>query len=58
MVTILVKKGFTIKVESGAGKEAKFPDIAYQGSGAKIVDNKAAFSSGNCCRKTFFEELC
>ncbi|XP_054271964.1 NAD(P) transhydrogenase, mitochondrial-like [Macrosteles quadrilineatus] len=45
VVATLAKKGFTVKVEAGAGKEAKFPDVAYMGSGAKIVDNKAAFSS-------------
>ncbi|KAG8311305.1 hypothetical protein J6590_045629 [Homalodisca vitripennis] len=41
----LVKKGFTVQVEAGAGKEAKFRDSSYEQSGARIVDNKTAFGS-------------
>uniref|UniRef100_A0A1B6FCA9 NAD(P) transhydrogenase, mitochondrial n=1 Tax=Cuerna arida TaxID=1464854 RepID=A0A1B6FCA9_9HEMI len=41
----LVKKGFTVQVEAGAGKEAKFRDSSYEQSGARIVDNKTAFES-------------
>lgn len=42
----LVKKGFKVNVETGAGKEAKFRDGSYKESGAHIVDNKTAFTSG------------
>lgn len=42
----MVKKGFKVNVETGAGKEAKFRDGSYKESGAHIVDNKTAFTSG------------
>lgn len=41
----LVKKGFNINVESGAGALANFRDADYESSGAKVVDKKAAFQS-------------
>ncbi|MDP2439767.1 MAG: Re/Si-specific NAD(P)(+) transhydrogenase subunit alpha, partial [archaeon] len=41
----LVKAGFNVVVESGAGKEAEFLDSAYQAAGAKIVDAKTAYGS-------------
>lgn len=42
----LVKKGFQVKVEKGAGLEAKFRDADYAASGATMVDRNAAFQSG------------
>lgn len=42
----LVKKGFTVNVESKAGFEAKFRDSDYTSAGGNIVDSKKAFDSG------------
>ena len=42
----LVKKGFTINVEDGAGLESKFRNEDYASAGAKVVDKNAAFHSG------------
>ena len=44
----LTKKGFTVEVEKGAGTGAKFRDMDYEASGAKIVDRKTAFGAGKC----------
>lgn len=41
----LVKKGFNVKVEAGAGLEAKFRDSEYVSAGANIVDKAQAFQS-------------
>eukprot|EP01080_Neovahlkampfia_damariscottae_P011368 gene11368-4536_t len=41
----LVKSGFSVLVESGAGSEAKFSDEDYKRVGAKIVDKKQAFQA-------------
>ncbi|XP_049854239.1 NAD(P) transhydrogenase, mitochondrial-like [Schistocerca gregaria] len=41
----LVKKGFTVQVEEGAGSEAKFRNDDYTQAGAKIVDKTTAFHS-------------
>lgn len=46
MTATLVKKGFTVNVESNAGFEAKFRNEDYVASGANIVDDKSAFNSG------------
>lgn len=45
MTATLVKNGFTVQVESGAGFEAKFRDADYVAAGANIVDAKTAFQS-------------
>ena len=42
----LVKKGISVNVEKGAGAEAKFRDVDFINSGAKIVDQAAAYNSG------------
>jgi len=42
----LSKKGFKIKIEKGAGSEAKFRDNDYAASGASIVDRNSVFDSG------------
>lgn len=44
-VQTLVKKGFTINVESNAGAEAQFTNADYEAAGAKIADKKLAFAS-------------
>ncbi|RXN16417.1 NAD(P) mitochondrial-like protein [Labeo rohita] len=44
-VEILVKTGFKVQVESGAGREAKFSDDQYRAAGAQITDTKGAFGS-------------
>merc|ERR1711988_2075816 len=43
VVSTLCKKGFNVNVEDSAGVEAKFRNIDYEASGAKIVDKNAAF---------------
>lgn len=42
----LVKKGFKVQVESGAGLNAKFRDADYEAAGASIVDGRKAFETG------------
>lgn len=44
-VEALVKQGFQVQVEAGAGGEAKFSDDQYKAAGAAITDTKGAFSS-------------
>uniref|UniRef100_A0A671TUF2 proton-translocating NAD(P)(+) transhydrogenase n=1 Tax=Sparus aurata TaxID=8175 RepID=A0A671TUF2_SPAAU len=44
-VEALVKQGFQVQVESGAGEEAKFSDQQYKEAGATITDVKGAFGS-------------
>lgn len=41
----LVKKGFTVNVESGAGIEARFRNEDYTAAGGKLVDRTAAYHS-------------
>lgn len=41
----LVKKGFTVQIEKGAGEEAKFRDQDFTDAGAKIVDGNKAWDS-------------
>lgn len=42
----LVKKGFTVNVESGAGIEARFRNDDYVAAGGKLTDKTTAFKSG------------
>lgn len=42
----LVKQGFNVNIEKGAGFEAKFRDEDYTAAGGKIVDQNQAFHSG------------
>ncbi len=44
-VEALVKQGFRVQVESGAGQESKFSDQQYRDAGATITDVKGAFGS-------------
>ena len=44
-VEALVKQGFNVQVESGAGDHAKFSNDQYKVAGAKITDTKGAFNS-------------
>eukprot|EP01104_Vermistella_antarctica_P004234 TRINITY_DN14728_c0_g1_i2.p1 TRINITY_DN14728_c0_g1~~TRINITY_DN14728_c0_g1_i2.p1 ORF type:complete len:1136 (+),score=210.52 TRINITY_DN14728_c0_g1_i2:38-3409(+) len=44
-VGLLVKKGFTVIVETGAGVRSKFPDQEYQAQGAKVVTREDALGS-------------
>uniref|UniRef100_A0A665WYM8 proton-translocating NAD(P)(+) transhydrogenase n=1 Tax=Echeneis naucrates TaxID=173247 RepID=A0A665WYM8_ECHNA len=44
-VQALVKQGFKVQVESGAGEESKFSDQQYTEAGATITDVKGAFGS-------------
>jgi len=41
----LLKLGFTVAVESGAGKLASFDDAAYTEAGAEVVDGNAIWQS-------------
>ncbi|CAB3369044.1 Hypothetical predicted protein [Cloeon dipterum] len=41
----LIKQGFNVQFEAGAGSEAKFRDSDYAAAGAKIVDRKSAFDA-------------
>ena len=41
VVEKLIKLGFVVAVESGAGNEANFSDEAYRAAGARIVDSAA-----------------
>lgn len=43
----LVKKGFTVNVEDGAGLESKFRNEDYASAGARVVDKNTAFHSGH-----------
>lgn len=49
----LVKKGFTVNIEKGAGEGAKFRDEDYLAAGANIVDGNKAFETG----KLTFENI-
>ncbi|KAF7241621.1 NAD(P) transhydrogenase, mitochondrial [Varanus komodoensis] len=44
-VQALVKQGFNVQVQHGAGEEAKFSDDQYKEAGAKIGDLKTVFAS-------------
>lgn len=44
-VTQLIKLGYDVAVEAGAGALAQFPDEQYVGAGARIVDSDEAWSS-------------
>ena len=47
MTAALVKKGFTVNIESGAGVEARFRNDDYAAAGGKLTDKNTAFKSGN-----------
>ncbi len=42
---VLVKEGFTVAIEDGAGAEAKFSNADYESVGAKIVGRESALGS-------------
>lgn len=44
-VEALVKQGFNVQVESGAGEESKFSDQQYKDAGATITNVNGAFGS-------------
>jgi NAD(P) transhydrogenase subunit alpha len=46
VVEKLVKLGFTVSVQSGAGESANFSDDAYRAAGAEIVPDAAALWAG------------
>jgi NAD(P) transhydrogenase subunit alpha len=46
MAKRLVGRGITVRVESGAGAQAGFPDDAYAGAGAEVVSDTASLWGG------------
>ena len=42
VVEKLIKLGFTVSIESGAGEAANFSDDAYRASGAEVLPDAAA----------------
>ena len=44
----LLKLGFTVAIESGAGKLASFDDEAFIQAGADVVDGAVAVDKGKC----------
>ena len=47
VVEKLIKLGFSVAVESGAGEAANFSDDAYRAAGAEVVDSAAAVWGGS-----------
>ncbi len=47
VVAKLIKLGFTVAVERGAGDAANFADEAYRAAGAEVVDTAAALWAGS-----------
>ena len=47
VVEKLIKLGFKVAIESGAGEGAKFSDDAYRAAGAQIVENAATLWSAS-----------
>jgi NAD(P) transhydrogenase len=46
----LVKAGFNVVVERGAGLSSTFSDSAYEAAGAKMVDRAGAYSASLVCK--------
>lgn len=46
VIPSLLKAGFEVMVEAGAGRESGYPDALYQEKGAKILTERAAVISG------------
>lgn len=46
MTAILVKKGFKVNIEKGAGEGAKFRNEDYLAAGGNIVDGNKAWDTG------------
>lgn len=46
VTAILVKKGFTVNIERGAGEGAKFRNEDYLAAGGNIVDGNVAWETG------------
>jgi H+-translocating NAD(P) transhydrogenase subunit alpha len=44
VVSRLVKAGWQVSVERGAGEQASYPDPSYQAAGAELVDRATAWS--------------
>ena len=45
VVAKLIKLGFSVAVERGAGEAANFDDDSYRAAGAEVVDSAAAKTS-------------
>lgn len=50
----LVKAGFAVKVEKGAGVGSSFSDSAYEKAGATIVDRDTAFGASLVRRRSLW----
>lgn len=57
-VDALVKQGFNVVVESGAGESAKFPDDLYASAGATVKGVKDALSSDIVLKVRGFYSSC
>jgi hypothetical protein len=51
----LIKKGFSVNVEDGAGLESKFRNEDYAAAGAAVVDQNTAFHSGYSIQSSSLE---
>ena len=47
VVEKLIKLGFTVAVEAGAGEAANFSDDSYRAAGAEVIDGAAALWAGS-----------
>ena len=54
----LSKKGFTLKIEEGAGEKASFRNEDFAAAGGVIVPQKEAFQAGNYYLRSLFPMLC
>ena len=52
-VQTLVKKGFTVNVEQGAGVAANFNNSEYEAAGAKVIAGKDVYGSNILLKVTF-----
>ena len=49
-VAQLIKLGYSVQIESGAGLKASYPDAAYEAAGAEIVDRQTVWDNDIVCK--------
>ncbi|MCA9544507.1 MAG: NAD(P)(+) transhydrogenase (Re/Si-specific) subunit alpha, partial [Myxococcales bacterium] len=47
----LVKLGFEVRIEAGAGEGARYPDASYAAAGAQVVDPQAVWAEADLVLK-------